>query len=739
MKLLKYGCLSLWFVCCLSVITGCDKREECNDFTCYVNPFIGTSGVGHCFPGAALPFGMIQASPVTGNSTWAYSSGYQYNDRLIHGFAQTHLNGTGCTDLGDILLLPFTTESRRDDFLAPVDKEREKARPGYYQTYLPDACVNAQITATEHVAFHKYTYENDNAGKLLVDLQFGYVSDLANLPRRVLEFENNIGNNYIITGSLRTSHWVERDVYFVIEFNQPFVRKSVLPVLDERQKADRYVLDFDLPDDGVLLTKVALSTVSINNAKLNMAAELPGWEFDEVCSDATAKWNQLLSRVKIEGSREEKENFYTSMYHLFLQPSNIADVNGDYRGADNQIANMPSGHYYSTFSLWDTYRAAHPLYTILTPEYIDHFVESMLCHFKAQGYLPIWTLWGKENHTMIANHSIPVIVDAYLKGFEGFDPKEAFEAIYRSLTENHEKSDWGMYDTYGYYPFDLQRTESVSRTLESVYDDYCAYQMAVGLGRQEAAELFAKRMDYYKNLLDPETRILRPKDSKGAWRDPFSPLANAHDGTLGGDYTEGNGWQYTWHVQHDLPGLIDGMGGKESFIEMLDRLFTMENEGDGHVLDITGLVGQYAHGNEPSHHVAYLYTLAGKASKTQELVRHIIRTYYKNTPDGLCGNDDCGQMSAWYLFSCMGFYPVNPCGGTYILGAPQLSDIQLDLPGGKTFRVVAENLSEENKYVQQVRLNGKPYSQPDIQHRDIINGGELYFLMGSTPVNNYFE
>ncbi|MDL2282194.1 GH92 family glycosyl hydrolase, partial [Parabacteroides sp. OttesenSCG-928-G06] len=694
---------------------------------------------GHCFPGAALPFGLIQASPVTGNCSWAYCSGYQYNDPVLYGFSQTHLNGTGCGDLGDILLLPCSSNSSMEDFSSRIDKSRETARPGYYQVYLLESNVNAEITATEHVAFHKYTYEKERQGKLLVDLQFGIVTDSASLNRRVSEFDNNIGSNYSITGSLRTNHWVERDIYFVIEFNQPFIRKSVLPLNSAEQKADRYVLDFDLPEDGVLLTKVALSTVGIDNARLNMATELQGWNFYEICNRASAKWNEQLAHIQVEGNREEKENFYTAMYHLFLQPTNIADVNGDYRGADNKISNAISKKYYSTLSLWDTYRAAHPLYTLIAPESVNDFVTSMLSHYKAQGYLPIWTLWGKENHTMIANHSVPVIVDAYLKGFNGFDKEEAFAAIYHSLTENHYKSAWDIYDMYGYYPFDKIPVESVSRTLESVYDDYCAYQMAKDLGKKDEAAFFRQRTSYYKNLFDPQIRIMRPKDSQGNWREPFSPLANAHDGTLGGDYTEGNAWQYTWHVQHDIPALIEWMGGNEKFTVMLDSLFTMEVENQGHVLDITGLIGQYAHGNEPSHHVAYLYTLAGKASKTQEMIRRIVRTQYNNHPAGLCGNDDCGQMSAWYIFSCMGFYPVNPCGGTYVFGAPQLPEIVLNLPNGKTFKVQAKNLSEENKYIQQIFLNGKPYSQPEIRHRDIENGGELVFLMGNTPVDHYFE
>lgn len=459
--------------------------------------------------------------------------------------------------------------------------------------------------------------------------------------------------------------------------------------------------------------------------------ENSGWDFAKIKDEAYSTWNNLLSKVDVEGTNEQKTNFYTSLYHLYIQPNNIADIDGKYRGVDDKVYTSPSGAYYSTFSLWDTYRAAHPLYTILSPEKVDGFIQSMLSHYKAQGFLPIWTLCGKENYCMIGNHSIPVIADAFLKGFNGFDAEEAYRAVKMSSTQNHRNSDWTTYDKYGYYPFDIITVESVSRTLESAYDDYCIALMAKKLGKDEDYAYFMKRANYYKNLFDPGTKLMRGKDSKGHWRTPFNTFLLSHAGTAGGDYTEGNAWQYTWHVQHDVEGLIRVMGGKEAFATKLDSLFFLEStaKNSGFVSDVTGLIGQYAHGNEPSHHVAYLYMYAGQPSKTQSLIREIFDRFYLPKPDGLCGNDDCGQMSAWYLFSAMGFYPVNPCGGEYIIGAPQTDQVTIHLPGQKQFVVKAKNLSEANKYVSSVELNGHIIKDFRIKHSDIMKGGELVFVM----------
>lgn len=399
------------------------------------------------------------------------------------------------------------------------------------------------------------------------------------------------------------------------------------------------------------------------------------------------------------------------------------------------IVFMLKSGYYSTLSLWDTYRAAHPLYTILTPEYVNDFVNSMIEHAKVQGYLPIWALWGKENYCMIANHAIPVVVDAYLKGFNGFDAEEAYTAIKNSLTVNHPKSNWDIYMKYGYYPFDVIKEESVSRTVESCYDDYCAAQLARNLGKEEDYTYFLKRSGFYKNLFDSRLGLLRGRDSKGNWRTPFNPFLLSHAGTSGGDFTEGNSWQYTWHVQHDIKGLIELMGGNEKFVQKLDSLFFLETRANntGFTSDVTGLIGQYAHGNEPSHHVAYLYSYADRKDKTQFLIREIFDRFYLSKPDGLCGNDDCGQMSAWHIFSAMGFYPVDPISGEYVIGAPQLDKVVLTLPKGKTFTMEAKGLSTANKYVHSIELNGVPLTGLTIAHKDIMKGGHLIFVMTDKP------
>ncbi len=725
--------MNFWFLSLLPLFLGWIKPVSGapTDYTQYVNTFIGCAENGHTFPGACYPFGLVQPSPDSGNYTWAYCSGYMYHDTKICGFSQTHLNGTGCPDLGDVQLQPFTGPIERENYHSAYAKETQKAKPGYYAVTLADFGVDVELTASPRVAFHRYTYKNPNPARLLVDLQYGIVARKDALKHHILASDANFEDQYTISGHNQAHAWVTRHYYYVIKFDRPYTAKKQLPS-QAGEKAPRYVLDFDLKPSERLQVKVALSTVSVDGAKKNLEKEVPGWNFAAVQGAARTEWNILLSRAEIEGTQDQKENFYTAMYHLFIQPNNIADVDGQYRGADDKVLTAFGSAYYSTLSLWDTYRAAHPLYTILVPERVNDFVGTMIAHQKAQGYMPIWTLWGKENHCMIANHSIPVVVDAYLKGFRGFDAEAAFQSIKTSLTVNHRKSDWGVYMKYGYLPFDIIKRESVSRTLECVYDDYCAAQFAKVLGKTEDAAYFAKRADYYKNVFDSETKFMRGRDSNGNWRTSFDPIKLNHGGDSGYDYTEGNAWQYTWHVQHDPEGLIKLIGGKEAFAEKLGTLFKLPSkvEGSGFVLDVTGLIGQYAHGNEPSHHVAYFFNYVEQPWKTQEIIREIFDTQYKNFPGGLCGNDDCGQMSAWYIFSAMGFYPFNPCNDGYVFGAPQIEKITLHLRDGKTFTIEAKNLSKENKYVQSIALNGRPYDKVKISHNDVIKGGKLVFQMG---------
>ncbi|HWH71417.1 MAG TPA: GH92 family glycosyl hydrolase, partial [Candidatus Sulfotelmatobacter sp.] len=450
------------------------------DYTQYVNPLIGCAENGHTFPGACYPFGMVQPSPDSGNCTWAYCSGYMFLDTNIWGFSQTHLNGTGCPDLGDIQLQPFTGAIERENYHSSYAKKTQKARPGYYAVTLADFGVDVELTASPRVAFHRYTYHAANPARLLVDLQYGIVSSKEDLKKHILLSEVNLEDKHTITGHNQAQAWVTRHYYYVIQFDHPYTAIKKLPS-QPGEKAPRYVLDFDLKPGERLQVKVALSTVSVDGAKKNLQAEVPGWDFAAVHQGAKAAWNELLGRAEVQGTRAQKENFYTSLYHLFIQPNNIADVDGQYRGADDKVLTAPDKAYYSTLSLWDTYRAAHPLYTILVPERVNGFLQTIAAHQKAQGYMPIWTLWGKENHCMIANHSIPVVVDAYLKGFRGFDAEAAFQGIKQSLTVNHPKSDWDVYTKYGYLPFDIIKGESVSRVLEYAYDDYCAAQFAKAL------------------------------------------------------------------------------------------------------------------------------------------------------------------------------------------------------------------------------------------------------------------
>ena len=699
------------------------------DYTQYVDPFIGAADNGHTFPGACRPFGMIQTSPVTGAVGWRYCSEYMYADSIIWGFTQTHLNGTGCMDLGDILVMPFTGERHRtwDAYRSSFSKTSENATPGYYTVTLDQAKVKAELTATTHAALHRYTYEQADSASILIDLQHGPAWNEKQYHSQVNSCEVNWENDSTLTGHVNNKVWVDQDYYFVMQFSRPVIDHFELPMA-ETEKGKRLVASFNIQPGEEVLMKVALSTTGVEGAKANMAAEVPGWDFEGIRTAAKADWNSYLSRIEVEGTDEEKTNFYTSFYHALIQPNEISDVDGRYRNAADSVVNATGGKFYSTFSLWDTYRAAHPFYTLMVPERVDGFINSLVDQAEVQGYLPIWGLWGKENFCMVANHGVSVVAEAYAKGFRGFDAERAFNAIKQTQTVSHPlKSNWENYMKYGYFPTDLTEAESVSSTLESVYDDYAAADMAKRMGKTEDAAYFARRADFYKNLFDSSTQFMRPKKSDGTWKSPFNPSQSGHAESVGGDYTEGNAWQYTWHVQHDVPGLIALFGGEEPFLNKLDSLFTLKLETTQ--ADVTGLIGQYAHGNEPSHHVTYLYALAGRPERTQELIREIFDTQYSPKPNGLCGNDDCGQMSAWYMFSAMGFYPVNPVSGEYVFGAPQLPEFVLHLADGKTFTIKAEGLSEANKYVKSITLNGEPYTKNFISHADIVKGGTLVYQM----------
>lgn len=705
----------------------------CGDVCRYADPLVGTADNGHTFAGACVPFGMIQPSPDSGNDRWEYCSGFNIADSTLIGFSQTHLNGTGCSDMGDVLILPFSTRSPEKH--NPYVKESLYSTPGYCSVSFCNG-IDVEMTATHRVAQYSINYADKSSRKLLVDTQNGMVNAPGNLLFHVYEADIQYPDNYTIQGRLVTKNWVEREWYFVLKLSEPYTAKTILEKKGQ-EKADRTVLEF-APSRKALGVKVALSSVSIEGAAAAIEAEAAGWNFSKVRKAAHSKWSELLSRVEVKGTVEQKKNVYTSLYHLYIQPNNIADVDGRYRNAAREVVTSDNGKFYSTFSLWDTYRAANPLYTILNPEMVDDFVQSMIEQCDAQGFLPIWALWGQETYCMIGNHAVPTVVEAYLKGFKGFDGERAYQAVRKSLTTNHQRSSqFDLLDKYGYYPFDIVERESVSRTMEMCYDDYCAAKMAKALGHDEDAEYFMKRSRNWINLFDPESQLVRGKDSKGNWRTPFDRFALSHAATHGGDYTEGNAWQYTWHVQQDPQKLIDLLGGADSFETKLDSLFfldTVSENNTGFVGDVTGLIGQYAHGNEPSHHVSYLYQYAGKPWKTEALIREVFDRFYRPLPDGLCGNDDCGQMSAWYLFSAMGFYPVDPVSLEYVLGAPQIPQMKLKLSGGKTFTVKAENLSKENLYVASVKLNGKPLEDFRIRHEDIVSGGTLVFEMTNQQI-----
>ena len=712
--------------CCYS--TNKETKTNCCQF---VDPFVGTAYTGHTFPGATYPFGFMQPGPQTGNFDWEYCAGYNYKDTLIWGFSQNRLNGTGIPDMGDILMMPFA-KAPGIDFKSTYNRATEKASPGYYRVELVDNAVDVEITCTQHVAMHHYIFKGEKAA-VYIDFQNGSVSSEKQLNTRVFEAVINFEDNRTISGYQKVGGWVERKLFYVITFDKPVVSKKTIQG-DKLNKALKSIFYFNPGERNELNVKVAFSSVSVEGAKKNLEKELNHWNFEQVKNEAKNTWERYLSRIKIEGSIDQKKNFYTSMYHLLIQPNNIADVDGQYRGANDSISISPFGKYYSTFSLWDTFRAAHPLYDILVPEHVSDMVNTMLLHAETKGFLPVWALWGKENYCMIANHAVPVVVDACMKKFPGIDQEKAFKFIKKSLTENHFKSEWDVYDKYGYFPFDIIKEESVSKTLECCYDDYCAAQLARKLNKKEDYGFFLKRSESYKNLFDPQTRLMRGKDSNGQWRTPFDKFSLSHAGTAGGDYTEGNAWQYTWHVQQDVPGLEEMIGGKKAFALKLDSLFFLESNAaiKGFTGDVTGLIGQYAQGNEPSHHVVYFYSMIGEKWRTEELVRDIFNKFYQPRPDGLCGNDDCGQMSAWYIFSALGFYPVNPVSGEYVLGAPQIPKATIKLQNGKTFSVVATGLSGQNKYVQSVKLNGVELTGSIITYRQIMQGGKLVFEMTGT-------
>ena len=712
---------------------------QAGEITKYVNPFIGTGAIdgglsGNNYPGATSPFGMIQLSPDTSEApNWGDASGYDYNRNTIFGFSHTRLSGTGASDLIDITLMPTSSGRTSSAFT----HDEEKARPGYYQVMLKDEGINAELTTTQRNGIHRYQYPAGKDAEIILDMD--HSADKGSWGRRIINSQIRILNDHAVEGYRIITGWAKlRKIYFYMEFSSPILTSTLRD--GGRVHENTAVINgtnlhgcfrFGQLNGKPLTCKVALSSVSMENARQNMEQEAPHWDFDRYVAAADADWEKQLGKIEVKGTEVQKEIFYTALYHTMIQPNTMSDVNGEYMAADyttRKVANNET--HYTTFSLWDTFRASHPLYTLLEPERVTDFVKSMIRQYEYYGYLPIWQLWGQDNYCMIGNHSIPVITDAILKGIPGIDMEKAYEAVYNSSVTSHPNSPFEVWEKYGFMPENIQ-TQSVSITLEQAFDDWCVAQLAAKLNKDADYQRFHKRSEYYRNLFHPKTKFFQSKNDKGEWIEPFDPYQ--YGGNGGHPFTEGNAWQYFWYVPHNIQALMELTGGTKAFEQKLDTFFTSTYKSEQMNHNASGFVGQYAHGNEPSHHVAYLYNVAGQPWKTQKYVSHILNTLYNNTSSGYAGNDDCGQMSAWYVFSAMGFYPVNPADGRYIIGSPLLDECTLKLAGNKEFRIRTIRKSPEDIYIQSVTLNGKKHKDFFITHQDIMNGGTMVFKMGKKP------
>ena len=684
------------------------------DYTQYVNPFIGTGGHGHVFLGANVPFGNIQAGPTQKKQGWDWCSGYHYSDSTVIGFGQMHLSGTGIGDLGDVSLLPMTNPSQRE---VKFSHRAEYVRPGYYSVMLASG-IRVELTATQRVAFHRYSFPADaTKGYIALNLAQGIGWDKMTSCKFKQESDKTV------TGFRMSEGWAkDQRVYFVAEFSEP--------VKLEENERDTIGIFSVASTSQLLLVKVGISAVSVENARENLQQELPGWNFASVVSKANADWNRELSKIAIKTQDERaKHIFYTALYHTMIAPSVFSDVNGEYRGADGKTH---KGDFtdYTTFSLWDTYRAAFPLMTLIQPEMQRDLAETMLHIFKQQGKLPVWHLMGNETDCMVGNPGIPVLVDIALKGFN-VDKKAVFEAVKASAMR--DERGMGLLKKYGYIPCDLDpEKETVAKGLEYALADACIAKLAKQLGKTEDYKYFYKRSQSYRDFyFDKQTKFMRGVTSDHKFREPFDPFSTVHRQD---DYTEGNAWQYVWLVPHDVHGLVAAFGGEKPFVSKLDSRFIVNGDmGAEASPDITGLIGQYAHGNEPSHHILYMYNYVGQPWKGADKIRYVLANLYHDDFDGLSGNEDVGQMSAWYILSSVGFYQVDPAGGRYVFGSPLFDEATLNVGNGKTFRVVAHNNSSENKYIQSAKLNGKPYTRSYIDFKDIVRGGTLEFVMGNKP------
>lgn len=688
----------------------------------YVNPFIGTGGHGHTYPGATLPFGMMQLSPDTRLEGWDGCSGYHYSDSYIYGFSHTHLSGTGVSDYGDILLMPTNAlvfnngADGKKGYRAHFLHDNESAEPGYYKVHLDSTEIDVELTVAKRSGIHKYQFPNSKPQIVILDLVH---------RDEVLDSKVNVYSNTEIVGHRHSKAWAtDQMLFFNIEFSRPFKNMTFLNDTNEGKKV-KAAFEFDTAESDILEIKIGISAVDEEGARKNRHEELDGKSFEDIKNEAQNAWEQQLEKIVVESDNQDyKTNFYTSMYHAMIAPNLYSDVDGRYRGMDLKVHQTTDFDYYTVFSLWDTYRAAHPLYTIIEQERTNDFINTFLRKYDEGGIMPIWDLSACYTGCMIGYHAVPVIADAYLKGIRDYDAEKALEAMKHSATRDH----LGLksYKEYGFIPVE-EESESVSKTLEYAYDDWTIAQMAKAMGKEDDYKLYSERAQYYKNIFDPETKFMRGR-FRNTWFAPFDPYE------VNFNYTEANSWQYSFYVPQDVSGFIDLLGGKDQLEAQLDKLFTAKAETSGRdQADITGLIGQYAHGNEPSHHMAYLYNFVNKPHKTQEKVRQILTELYQNTPDGISGNEDCGQMSAWYIFSSLGFYPVTPASNDYIVGSPLFPKATINLEDGKQFTVVAHAISEANKYIESATLNGKPLNRTFIKHDEIVNGGLLEFKMSSSP------
>ena len=728
----------------MTSLVSCTPAEQTaeTDLLQYVDPFIGSGFHGHVFVGASVPFGMVQLGPNNIDKGWDWCSGYHYSDSICIGFSHTHLNGTGCGDMGDVMVMPMTEvnvkRGNQDDissgYASYYRHETEEAHPDYYSVMLDRYDIKAELTATARVGLHRYTFPQGKQAHILVNLKDGVGSIVTNSYIRQID-------QYTIEGYRYTRGWSPmRKVYFVLQADKPIADLSLyddtVQVAAKSQlkaRAVKGVLSFG--EQQQVMVKVALSPVSCENAMANLKAEMSGFDFEHVRKACAAQWNERLNRITIETDDEAaKRVFYTSNYHTMVAPTLFCDVNGQYRGINDMIYTAPEGFTnYTTLSLWDTYRTLNPLFTLVNDEMVPDIVNTMISIYHQNDKLPVWALQSGETNCMPGYSAVPIIADAYLKGFEGFDAEEAFAAM-KATTVYPQQNAVPYVVERGYIPCDKVH-EATSIAMEYAVDDWGVAAMAKKMGKQEDADLYARRAMYYKQYFDSEIKFIRPKMDDGTWRTPYDPANSIH---MVGDFTEGNGWQYTFFAPHDVYGLIELFGGDEEFITKLDAFFVNNDSmGETASADITGLIGQYAHGNEPSHHIAYMYAYAGQQWKVAEKVRFIMDEFYTDKPDGVIGNEDCGQMSAWYVMSSMGFYQENPSDGVFVFGSPRFDKMTVKVRGNNTLIIEAENNSKENIYIQEVYFNGKPYEKSYITYDELIAGGTLKFVMGPKPNKNF--